>query len=43
MKLLLVEDDQQYREYLYKAFNAQGYTVATSEDGQQALLMATCE
>ncbi|XQF94141.1 response regulator (plasmid) [Pseudoalteromonas espejiana] len=26
MKLLLVEDDQQNREFLYKAFNEQGYT-----------------
>ena len=43
MKLLLVEDDKQNREFLYKAFNEQGYTVDTAEDGQQALLMATCE
>ncbi|EWS96437.1 response regulator transcription factor [Pseudoalteromonas sp. SCSIO 43095] len=43
MKLLLVEDDKQNREFLYKAFNEQGYTVDTAADGQQALLMATCE
>ena len=43
MKLLLVEDDKQNRDFLYKAFNEQGYTVDTAADGQQALLMATCE
>ncbi|MBQ4859162.1 response regulator transcription factor [Pseudoalteromonas sp. MMG007] len=43
MKLLLVEDDKQNREFLYKAFSEQGYTVDTAADGQQALLMATCE
>ncbi|WP_166114623.1 response regulator transcription factor [Pseudoalteromonas sp. Z9A5] len=43
MKLLLVEDDKQNREFLYKAFSELGYTVDTAQDGQQALLIATCE
>lgn len=43
MKLLLVEDDKQNRDFLYKAFSEQGYTVDTAADGQQGLLLATCE
>lgn len=43
MKLLLVEDDKQNRDFLYKAFSEQGYTVDTATDGQQGLLLATCE
>ena len=43
MKLLLVEDDQQNREFLYKAFIEQGYTLDCAEDGQQGLMLATCE
>ena len=43
MKLLLVEDDQQNREFLYKAFVEQGYTLDCAEDGQQGLILATCE
>lgn len=43
MKLLLVEDDKQNRDFLYKAFKELGYTVDTAIDGQQALLIATCE
>ncbi|CAM3828129.1 MULTISPECIES: response regulator transcription factor [Pseudoalteromonas] len=43
MKLLLIEDDKQNREFLYKAFSEQGYTVDTADDGQQGLLLGTCE
>lgn len=43
MKLLLIEDDKQNRDFLYKAFSEQGYTVDTAADGQQGLLLATCE
>ena len=43
MKLLLVEDDQQNREFLYRAFTEQGYIVDTAADGQQGLMLATCE
>lgn len=43
MKLLLIEDDRQNRDFLYKAFSEQGYTVDTAEDGQQGLLLSTCE
>lgn len=43
MKLLLIEDDNINRDFLYKAFSEQGYTVDTAVDGQQGLLLSTCE
>lgn len=43
MKLLLIEDDKQNRDFLYKAFSEQGYIVDTAADGQQGLLLSTCE
>jgi len=35
--ILIIEDDQQVRRALARAFVEEGYTVATAADGQQAL------
>lgn len=43
MKVLIIEDDQVNREFLYKAFSELGYIVDSAADGQQGLLLATCE
>ncbi len=43
MKILLIEDDKQVREYVTKAINESGHTIDTCDNGKDGLFMATTE
>lgn len=43
MKILLVEDDKQVREYITKGMNEAGHTIDTCDNGKDGLFMATTE
>lgn len=43
MKLLIVEDDAQVREYVAKGMAEAGYAIDVAEDGKQGLFLATTE
>lgn len=43
MKLLLVEDDAQVRDYIRQGFEEAGHTVDVAEDGKTGLFLATTE
>ena len=43
MRLLIVEDDDQVREYIAKGMTEAGYATDQAEDGKQGLFLATTE
>lgn len=42
-KILLVEDDQRYRDLLKKHLSEEGYHILTAEDGEKAIEQVTKE
>ncbi len=43
MKILLIEDDNQVREYITKGMKEAGHTIDTAKDGKDGLFLATTE